>query len=249
MKATYHIKVTLTTTRRILQQLSHDPRSVVLIFAVPVVLMSLLWWLFGDNENTFNQIAPSLLGVFPFTIMFLVTSITTLRERTSGTLERVLVTPIGRLDIIMGYTLAFGLLAVLQSLVASSVAIFLLGMEVAGPQWFVVLIALCNALLGVALGLLVSAFARTEFQAVQFMPALIFPQLLVCGLLLPLSQMPPLLESIAYWLPLTYAVDALQRVAHEVDLSNEAWRDVWVVLAFVIGAIILGSLTLRRREK
>ncbi len=245
----YHVKATLATTRRILRQLSHDHRSVALIFMVPVVLMSLLWWLFSDNERQFDMVAPALLGVFPFTIMFLITSITTLRERTSGTLQRVLVTPIGRLDVILGYTFAFGLLAIVQSLIASSVAIWLLGMDVAGPQWFVVVVALCDALLGTALGLFVSAFARTEFQAVQFMPALIFPQFLVCGLLVPLEKMPDLLEKIAYWLPLTYAVDALNRVTREVDLSSEAWRDVWVVLAFVVGAIILGALTLRRREK
>ncbi len=245
----YHVKATLATARRIGHQLSHDHRSIALIFLVPVVLMSLLYWLFSDNTSVFDRIAPALLGVFPFTIMFLVTSVTTLRERTSGTLERILVTPIGKLDIILGYTLAFGLLAVIQSLIASAVAIWLLGMDVAGPEWFVVLVALINAMLGVTLGLLVSAFARTEFQAVQFMPALIFPQFLVCGLLLPLNQMPDLLESIAYFLPLTYAVDALNRVTVETTLSAEAWRDTWVVLAFVAGAVALGSLTLRRREK
>lgn len=245
----YHVRVTLATAQRILRQLSHDRRSVALIFLVPVVLMSLLYWLFSDNSVIFNHVAPALLGVFPFTIMFLVTSITTLRERTGGTLERVLVTRVAKLDIILGYTLAFGLLAVIQSLIASAVAIWLLGMSVAGPEWFVVLVALVNSMLGVTLGLFVSAFARTEFQAVQFMPALIFPQFLVCGLFLPLSQMPDLLEKIAYCLPLTYAVDALNRVVVETNLSGEAWRDVWVVLAFVVGTVILGSLTLRRREK
>jgi len=211
--------------------------------------MSLLWWLYSDNDAVFDRIAPALLGIFPFTIMFLITSITTLRERTNGTFERMLVTPIAKLDIILGYTLAFGLLAVVQSLIASSVAIFFLDMNVAGPEWFVVLIALLNALVGTALGVFVSAFAQTEFQAVQFMPALIFPQFLVCGLLLPLDQMPELLESIAYYLPLTYAVDALQRVVSETDLSNEAWRDVWVLGAFILAAIVLGAASLRRRVK
>lgn len=245
----YHLRATLATARRILRQLSHDHRSVALIFLVPVILMSLLYWLFSDSTHVFDHVAPALLGVFPFTIMFLVTSITTLRERTSGTLERVLVTPISKLDVIVGYTIAFGILAIAQSLVASAVAIWLLGMNVAGPEWFVIIVALVDSMMGVALGLFVSAFAQTEFQAVQFMPALIFPQFLVCGLLLPLDKMPSLLEHIAYYLPLTYAVDALNRVSTEVNLSSEAWRDVWVVLAFVVGAVIAGSLTLRRREK
>lgn len=245
----YHGAATVATTKRIFQQLDHDKRSLALIFFVPVVLMSLLYWLYSDVEHVFDSIAPALLGVFPFIIMFLITSVTTLRERTSGTLERLLVTPIAKIDIILGYTLAFGILAVIQSLIASSVAIWLLGMDVAGPQWFVVVVALLNALLGTALGMFVSAFARTEFQAVQFMPALIFPQLLVCGLLLPLEKMPDILEKIAYCLPLTYAVDALRRVTVESDLSSEAWRDVWVIGAFIVGAILLGALTLRRQSK
>lgn len=245
----YHVRATLATAKRILRQLSHDHRSIALIFVVPVMLMSLLWWLFSDDPRTFDRIAPALLGVFPFIIMFLITSITTLRERTSGTLERVLVTPIAKLDIIGGYALAFGGLAIMQSLIASMVAIYLLGMDVAGPNWFVVMVALLDALLGVSLGLLVSAFARTEFQAIQFMPAFVLPQLLVCGLLVPLDKMPDLLEKIAYLLPLTYAVDALNRVSREVSLSGEAWRDVLVIGLFIVGALALGSLTLKRRSK
>lgn len=245
----YHIKTSLTTARRVLQQLAHDRRSIALIMFVPILLMSLLYWLYSDSTHVFNSIAPALLGLFPFVIMFLITSISTLRERRGGTLERVLITPIGKLDYITGYMIAFGVMAVVQSLIASSVAIWLLGMDVAGPQWFVVLVALLDAVLGAALGLFVSAFASTEFQAVQFMPALIFPQFLLCGMLLPLDKMPGILESIAYCLPLTYAVDALQRVVVESTLSPESWRDVWVIVAFIVGAIVIGSLTLRRQVR
>lgn len=211
--------------------------------------MSLLAWVFSDNERVFNSIAPAMLGVFPFIVMFLVTSITTLRERTSGTLERLMAMPIGKFDIIMGYALAFGLFGIIQSILTSAVAVLLLGMDVSGPIWFVVVVALIDTILGVTLGLLVSAFARTEFQAVQFMPIFILPQILVCGLLLPLDKLPDALEIIAYCLPLTYAVDALNRVTTEVDLSLEAWRNVWVVLAFVVASLLLGALTLRRRTK
>jgi ABC-2 type transport system permease protein len=192
----YHVRATFATAKRILRQLSHDHRSLALIFVVPVVLMSLLWWLFNDDPRTFDRIGPALLGVFPFVIMFLITSITTLRERTSGTLERVLVTPVAKTDIIGGYALAFGGLAIIQSLIASVVAIYVLGMDVAGPNWFVVVVALLDALLGVSLGLLVSAFARTEFQAIQFMPARIFAQFLVCGVRVPLDKMPDIIEKI-----------------------------------------------------
>jgi ABC-2 type transport system permease protein len=106
-----------------------------------------------------------------------------------------------------------------------------------------------DALLGAALGLFVSAFAQTEFQAIQFMPAFIFPQLLVGGLLVPLNQMPDLLEKIAYCLPLTYALDALGSIASNADLTSDTWRDLWVVLGFMVVAILLGALTLRRKTR
>lgn len=245
----YHFKVTLATTMRILRQLKHDPRTIALIFVVPCVLLSLLRWMYSDNLTVFNHLAPALLGVFPFIIMFIITSITTLRERTGGTMERLMATRLGKLDLILGYMLAFGLLAIVQALLASSLLLYGFGLDVAGPVWFLVVMALADALLGTALGLFVSAFARTEFQAVQFMPAFVLPQFLIGGLLVPLNQMPSVLESIAYFLPLTYAIDALNRVVGETTLSGEAWRDVWVVLGCVLAAVLLGALTLRRSSK
>lgn len=245
----YHMNVTLATALRILSQLRHDPRTIALIFVVPCVLLSLLRWMYSDTIEVFNHIAPALLGVFPFVIMFIITSITTLRERTSGTMERLMASRLGRLDFILGYMLAFGLLAVVQALLASGLLLYGFGLEVVGPVWFLVVMALANALLGTALGLFVSAFARTEFQAVQFMPAFVLPQFLIGGLLVPLSQMPDVLEKIAYFLPLTYAIDALNRVVSETTLSAEAWRDLWVVLGCVLAAVLLGALTLRRRSK
>ena len=245
----YHVKATFATMLRILRQLSHDHRTVALIFLVPCILLALLRWLYADNLIVFNVIAPALLGIFPFVIMFIITSITTLRERTGGTMERLMALPIGKLDLVLGYMLAFGLLAVVQATLASLVLLYWLGLDVAGPHWFLVVMALADALLGTALGIFVSAFARTEFQAVQFMPALIIPQILIGGLLMPLSQMPDVLETIAYCLPLTYAIDALNEVVHHSDVTGDAWRDLWVVLAFVAGALLLGALTLRRRTK
>lgn len=243
----FHIKATFATTLRILRQLSHDHRTVALIFLVPCVLLGLLRWLYSDNMTVFDTIAPALLGVFPFVIMFIITSITTLRERTGGTMERLMVSPIGKLDLVLGYMFAFGLLATVQSLLASTLVLYGLGLDIDGPHWFLVVMALADALLGTALGVFVSAFAKTEFQAVQFMPALILPQFLICGLLMPLSQMPDTLEAVAYFLPLTYAVDALSTVVHNVTITDDAWRDLWVVIAFAVGSILLAALTLKRR--
>jgi ABC-2 type transport system permease protein len=245
----YHLQATLATTQRIIGQLLHDRRTIALIFIVPCALLTLLRWLYSDALPVFDTIAPALLGIFPFIIMFIVTSITTLRERTSGTMERLMASPIAKFDVVMGYMLAFGLLAIIQATLASVLLLYGLGLDTAGPHWFLVVIAVADALLGTALGIFVSAFARTEFQAVQFMPAFIFPQVLIGGLLMPLSQMPDILEAIARCLPLTYAIDALGSVVKHIDITADAWHDLRVITGFIVGAIILGALTLRRRTK
>lgn len=244
-----HPKMTLATAARVLRQLLHDPRTLGMLFVVPVVLLGLLAWIYNATPFVFDKIGASLLGIFPFVIMFLITSITTLRERTGGTLERLLTMPIGKLDILLGYALVFGFVAMLQSLVASLFAVYGFGLTVAGPEWFLVLVAVVDAVLGASLGLFVSAFAATEFQAVQFMPALIFPQFLLCGLLVPVDKMPRILHDVANVLPLTSAVDAMQRVSREASISTTAWHDILIVLAFAVGAILLGSVTLRRKTK
>lgn len=245
----YHFRATFATTTRILQQLSHDKRTILLMFLAPSLLISFIWWVFSDNSTMFDVIGPALVGVFPFTVMFLVASITTLRERITGTLERLLALPIGKFDIIFGYAMAFGLFGLIQSLITSSVAIYLLSLNVQSPEWFMLLVAVLDTFVGVALGLMVSAFATTEFQAVQFMPILIFPQFIVCGLFVPLSQLPDLLESIAYYLPLTYAVDALNGVTKYADVTSDMWRDIWIMLLFAVGALLVAGLTLKRKTK
>jgi len=244
-----HVRALFATTGRILKQLGHNHRTLALLFVMPCVLLALLAWLFSDDERRFNSLGPALLGVFPFVIMFLVTSIATLRERTSGTLERLMSLPMGKLDFLVGYAAAFGLLAIIQAVLASFVALQFLGLGVEGPQWFLVLVAMVDALLGMALGLFVSAFARTEFQAVQFLPAIILPQFLLCGLILPLDKMPEILETTAYFLPLTYAVEAMQSVANNVEVTGDAWHDVIIIAGCVVIALILGAVTLRRHTK
>lgn len=244
-----HLSLVWATFARVLRQLAHDKRTIGLLFVVPVVLLGLLAWMYNATPNMFNYIGPPLLGIFPFIMMFLVTSITMQRERSSGTLERLLATRIGKLDILVGYAKAFGLLAVLQALIASLAAVYLFGLDIAGPLWALLLIALIDALLGVALGLLASAFARSEFQAVQFMPAFVLPQILLCGLLIPVAKLPDALEVLANMLPLTYAVEALQIVAANPVLTSEFYLDVAVVLGFVMVAVFLAAATLRRQTK
>ena len=240
---------TIATSGRVLRQLGHDPRTLGLMFVVPLVLLGLLAWVYSDNDQVFNVIGPPLLCIFPFVVMFLITSIATLRERSSGTLERLLTMPVGKLDILLGYALSFGLLAIIQATLASLVSIHIYGMQVAGPEWLLVVVALFDALLGTALGLFASAFARTEFQAVQFMPALILPQALLCGLILPVAQLPTALHWVANCLPLTYAVDAMSRLARDTTVAPRVYVDMGVILGFVLLAILLGAATLRRQTK
>ena len=231
--------------RRVSLQLRHDPRTVVLMLAVPSLLLVLLRYVF-DDRRFFDSIAPALLGFFPFLIMFLVTSITTLRERSSGTLERLLTTPMAKLDLLGGYALAFALLAVVQVVIAVVVCLWL-GMTIAGSIGWLLLVAALNAVLGVALGLLASAFARTEFQAVQFMPVVVLPQLLLCGLFRPRAEMARVLSWISDVLPLSYGVDALQRVTVSPGVTGFYVRDLLVVCGFAFAGLVLAAATLRRR--
>jgi ABC-2 type transport system permease protein len=205
-----------------------------------------------DAGQVFDRFGPALLAMFPFIIMFLVTSVTTLRERSSGTLERLLAMPTGKIDFLGGYALAFAAVAAVQSALAVGLCIWVLDLNLVGPAWMLTVVAVADALLGTALGLFVSAFARTEFQAVQFMPALVIPQILLCGLFLPRDQLPRVLELLSDVLPLSYAVDAMNAVAANTSdafagVDPEAWTDLAVIVGFVVGLLVLGAATLRRR--
>lgn len=243
----------LATTRRVLDQLRHDHRSIALILVVPALLLTAVYFLY-ENETvppgvprTFDRVGLMMLAIFPFVVMFLVTSITMLRERTSGTLERLLTTPIHKADLLFGYGLAFSIMAALQSLVATAVAYWIFGLDIQGSPGLVVMIAVINAVLGVALGLLCSAFARTEFQAVQFMPVVVVPQILLCGLFVARERMNEALEAVSNVLPLTFSVDALQEIAANTEPTDQLWMDAGVIVAIVLAVLVLASLTLRRR--
>ncbi len=240
-------RITWATALRVLTQLRRDPRTVALLLVVPVALVALFDGILAGQPATFDRVGTPLVGIFPLVSMFLVTSITMLRERTSGTLERLMTTPAGKGDLLAGYALAFGAMAVVQGVVVAAVAIGLLDLDVAGPAWLVVALAVVNAVLGMALGLLVSAFASSEFQAVQFMPAVILPQILLCGLIVPRERMNDALEATAALLPMTYAYDALERVATRAEPGARVLVDVAVVLGVTVVALALGAATLPRR--
>ncbi|MFC7217006.1 ABC transporter permease [Streptomyces polyrhachis] len=238
---------TLATAARVLRQLGHDPRTIALMLLTPCLMLTLLYGVFDGRADRFDTTGAALLGIFPLITMFLVTSIATLRERTGGTLERLLAMPLAKGDLIGGYALAFGVLAAAQAALATALAVWLLDLQVAGPTWLLLVVALLDALLGTALGLFVSAFAASEFQAVQFMPAVVLPQLLLCGLFAPREKMHPVLEAVSDVLPMSYAVDAMTQLLTHPEVTAAFVRDVLIVAGTAAAVLALGAATLRRR--
>ncbi len=237
---------TLATTKRVLQQILHDPRTLGLVLIVPGMLLIILKYVFQSDKAFFDHIAPLILGIFPLTMMFIITSIATLRERSTGTLDRLMSYPMSKLDFIFGYAIAFAILSLLQALVACAVVLGLLHVTVLGGTLPMVVSAIVAAFLGTALGLFMSAYATSEFQAVQFMPAFILPQLLTCGLFVPRSHMAKLLQWFADVMPLTYSVDAMKQVTDNVSWSATLSKDLTIVIAYAIVSLILASVTIRR---
>ncbi len=239
-------RITLATALRVLRQLRRDPRTLALVFLVPPMLITLFRYVFNGQLATFDRVGGPMVGIFPFSTMFVVTSIAMLRERTTGTLERLMSMPLAKLDLLLGYGIAFAAVATVQASITSAVAFGLLGLNVQGAVWVVMLLAVANAVLGMSLGLFVSAFARSEFQAVQFMPAVVFPQILLCGLIVPRDRMEHVLHVVSYALPLTWAYDAL---AHAVrgGSSGIVVRDALIVVGVTAAALTLAATTLRRR--
>ncbi|HEU4656368.1 MAG TPA: ABC transporter permease [Capillimicrobium sp.] len=240
-------RVTVATAERVLRQIRHDPRTIALLVGVPSLLLVLLRFVFDGQPEVFQQIGAPLCGLFPFIVMFIVTSITMLRERTTGTLERLMTLPVGKLDLLAGYALAFGALAAVQAVVVCLVGFAALDLDAPHGAVLVAVLAVANAVLGMSLGLFTSAFARTEFQAVQFFPALVLPQLLLCGLFVARDAMAPLLEAISWALPLTYAYRALAEATSAAPLDATVTLDALVVVGATLAALALGALTLRRR--
>jgi ABC-2 type transport system permease protein len=241
-------RATASTATRVLRQLRHDKRTVAMLVVLPALLLANVWAMFDGDHDSFNRVGLALLGLFPFITMFLVTSVSMLRERTTGTLERFLTLPPAKTDLLFGYGLAFAVAAITQASVATVIACGPLGLETGNPVLAAV-VAVTSAVLGVALGLLCSAFARTEFQAVQFMPAIVLPQLLLCGLFVARDDMAGWLHAVSDVLPLTYAVDALQQLSAHGGASATTWRDLGVVLVVATGALAAAAMTLRRRSR
>ena len=225
------------TSRRVLAQLLADKRTIGLMMAAPPLLLTLLYYMYSEvplipgSQSFFSGIALTMFAVLPMFFMFLITSITMQRERASGTLERLWTTNLHRADLLFGYSSAFVVVAVIQAAILCTVGYCFLGVQTQGnPGWVV----------------LTSAFARSEFQAVQFMPIVVLPQVFLCGLLVPLEHLPRILERIALLLPLTYGVKAIESVKTQTEVSSDYWGPLAIVLAWGIGSLILAALTMPR---
>ncbi|WP_018156675.1 ABC transporter permease [Demetria terragena] len=241
-------QLTLATARRILAQLRADPRTIALIVVVPSALITLLYFVYNGSP-AFDRIAVSMLGILPMLVMFLITSIAMLRERTSGTLERLLTTPLHRADLLLGYGIAFSVMAGIQSLALWAITRWALGVETAGPMWWLLAVAAASAGVGVATGLLASAFSRTEFQAVQLMPIFIGPQIFLCGLLAARDSMPDLLQWVSNALPMTYAVEALGAIATTSQPGSEASTDIAILCGFALAALACAAASMPRQTR
>ena len=241
-------RITAATTVRVLTQLHRDHRTVAMLLVLPSALLGLLCWVYSDVPGRFDRIGPQLLGILPFVVMFVVTSVATLRERRAGTLERLLTTPMNKIDLLLGYGLAFGVVAIVQSAIAATLTMTIYGVDAETTGgWALFLASACVGVFGAATGLLASAFARTEFQAVQLLPAVVIPQLFLCGLLVPRSQLDPVLNAVSDVLPLSYAVDAMNQAMQRGGLTGQIGRDLAVVGGAAVLALAAGAATLRRQ--
>lgn len=238
---------TLATAKRVLKQLIHDKRTIGLILLAPLLLISLLRYVF-DNKTQFSGIAPLLLGIFPLMIMFLVTSIATLRERTSGTLDRLMTEPISKADFIFGYAIAFAIVGLVQATLATFFIVGLFDVTIQGGVFALVLSAVAAAFLGSSLGLFVSTFARNEFQAVQLIIPILMPQILLCGLFVARDHMAKVMQWVADVFPITYSVDAMKQVSVHSGWTSDLTWDLVVVLGCGLLALLLGAISIRRHE-
>lgn len=235
------------TVGRILRQILHDRRTLAIVLIIPVVIITLVHFLFEGAEPFVSKLEADMLVIFPIIVMFLLTAIATVRERTSGTLERLLTTPVRKADILFGYAIAYGILGAIQVSVGAAFCYLVLDMQVAGPGVLVYLCAILSSQLGVAFGLLASAISTTEFQAIQMFPAVLTPQILLSGLFGPREDMAGWLTAISDWLPIIYAVESMEELVAHASVTELFWRDLAIVVACVLGLLVVASATLRRR--
>ena len=237
---------TLAIALRILRQISRDRRSLALIIVAPIVVMALVGFSFGDQQGVLDRIAPGLIAVFVLFFTFVLTGVSFLRERAQGTLERLLTTPVGRADILVGYTTGFFVLAMVQSVIVVTFTLLVLEVNYQGSIWQIWTVLVPLVVVGVSLGVFISTFARNEFQVVQFIPLLMAPQIFLSGVIAEVDKMPAVLEVLAYLLPLTYAVDGLQDIMLRGDSLGSIGLELGVLALYVVALLTAAAVAVRR---
>lgn len=238
-------KYAIAIAGRVILQLSRDHRTMALIVMAPILVMTLIGLSFPDKSQL-NFIAPALLATIALFFSFLITGVTFLRERSQGTLERLMASPVSRLDVVLGYLFGLFVFALLQTLIIFFFTIYVLDVTYRGDLWQILVFQLVVIMGSVNLGIFTSTFARNEFQVIQFIPIIILPQVFLGGILWPVEQMPKYLQYLSDILPLTYAVKGLRDIMSSGKGLLDVGVDLGVLVAFTILTSILAAMTLKR---
>jgi len=236
---------TLVIAGRIINQLVRDRRTIILIAVVPLVIASLVGVSVPD-KSILDYTAPAILAVLILFFGFLLTGISFLRERSQGTLERLMASPVSRLDIVGGYLLGFLLFAIVQTMILFFYLIYVIKVNYYGDLWQILVFQVLIGIGAVCMGTFFSVLAKNEFQMVQFIPMIIVPQMFLCGLIWPVSQMPEYLQWLANALPMTYGVEGTRALMLQGQNLLDIGKEIGVLAAYAVGLLILSAITLRR---
>jgi ABC-2 type transport system permease protein len=235
----------LTIAQRTITQLVHDRRTMGLMIFAPLLIASIVG-VSTPDKRMLDSLSPGILAMLVLFFGFLLSGISFLRERSQGTMERLMASPVTRMDVVGGYLMGFLVFAVLQTLIIFFYMIYVLDVGFNGDLWQIVVFQILIGILAVCLGIFISVFAKNEFQMVQFIPLIILPQMFLCGLLWPISTMPNYLQWIADFLPLTYAVEGMRGLMVQGQNLLDIIKDVGIIAGYAAVLMILAALTTRR---
>jgi len=235
----------LTIAQRSITQLVRDRRTIALILIVPLVIASLVG-VSLPSKSMLDTMLPALLATLILFFGFLLSGISFLRERSLGTRERLMASPVSRMDIVGGYLLGFLLFALIQTLILFFYSVYVLDVSYLGDLWQIIVFQVIIGILAVCLGIFISAFARNEFQMIQFIPLIIVSQVFICGVIFPVSQQPEWLQWVAKFLPLTYGVDGITALMLQGKDLVDIGKEIGILVAYAVVLMILAAISLRR---
>jgi ABC-2 type transport system permease protein len=238
---------TLAIARRVMTQITRDRRTIALIIIAPLVIATITGFSIS-NKMALDNTSPGMLATLTLFFGFLITGISFLRERTLGTLERLLVAPVSRMDIVAGYLLGLLLFALMQTLIMFFYMVYVLDINYRGDLWQILVFQVLMGIVAVSMGTFFSAFARNEFQMMQFIPLLIVPQIFVSGLFIPVTQLPVVLEWLSKFMPLTYGVEGIKSLMLQGQSLTDIGKDIGILAVFAAAFLILASLTLKQKS-